>query len=68
MIDTGKKWGIKIKFIFSKAGMTVDEAYKGNIFFFWRNWLMGLCNLKETTTTSVKFKVSCTVLLYPLRE
>lgn len=67
MTDTGKKRGMEKKSPFSKAGMTVDEACKAKSFV-WRNWLMGLYNLKGTTTTFVKFKVSCTVPLYPLKE
>ena len=67
MTDTGKKWGMEIKSPFSKAGMTVDEACKAKSFFL-EKLANGLYNLKGTTTTFVKFKVSCTVPLYPLKE
>ena len=67
MSDTGKKWGMEIKSPFSKAGMTVDEACKAKSFFL-EKLANGLYNLKGTTTTFVKFKVSCTVPLYPLKE
>jgi len=33
MTDTGEKWGMEIKYPFSKAGMTVDEACKTKTFF-----------------------------------
>ena len=67
MIGTGKKWGVEIKSPFSKADMTVEGACKAKSII-WRNWLMGVCNLKETTATSVKFKASYTVPLYCSKE
>lgn len=33
MIDIGKKWGMEIKFFFSKVGMIVDEVCKVKSFF-----------------------------------
>lgn len=67
MTDTGKKWGMEIKSPFSEAGMTVDEACKAKRFFF-EKLANRSVQLKGTTTTFVKFKVSCTVPLYPLKE